>query len=455
MTRYSLLQPAAPQPALDDEWFTALHPYITELFLVLGPPHEILEQLRQKFETKPFNPDLRPHGIDIQKINTTNDELIDLKTAISTQEANRFVQRAYSLKIDELVLQNELLIASLRGDQPAFMRANRQLYGKPDVTLFSAACTWIRQEAATSIGDRQSPIRQIAEGVLETLPAVPGNPQDIVPTDQLFTTVRTMHCQPGGFFESLFGGQAIPEIVTPEIGDPITARVIQAIGSSYRLVSSTDELWGVVHEAQQVVRPDNYSLKREAFIGIVAHEVGSHLLERVNGSRQCLRLLSAGLDKYESSNEGRAFLREQIVYHSPYAMLQQPSWEHIILLYVAASLAAGIHESAYSFSRLYHTMYAVCLFFQTRRRPDNSAYAMKIARDEAWHLTVRIMKGTDGTGGAYLKALAYLDGNVKAWDIARTQPELILFGDHGKFDIGRADHLEILKGLGITPPPLD
>lgn len=441
----------ATKPALDERWFTAIHPYITELFLVLGPPHETLESLREKFDIQPFNPDLRPHGIDSKSVTNTNAELTALKTTITNEEANQYIRQAYALKIDELILQNDLLLASLRGDQVAFMEANRHLYGSPQTALFSAACAWIRQEAAAAIGDHQSPLRQVAQNVLEALPSLPGNPRYIIPSDHLFTAVRDLHYQPKGYFESLFKDQTIPEIVTPDIGDPITTRVIQSIGSTYQLVSSTDELWGVVHEAQQVVRPDNYRLTREAFIGIVAHEIGSHLLERVNGDHQPLRLLSVGLDKYEASNEGRAFLREQIVYNSPYTMLQQPSWEHIILLYVAASFAAGIHQAPYPFMQLYQTMYAICLFFQTRRQPDNPVFALQTARTEAWHVTVRVMKGTSGIGGAYLKALVYLDGNIKAWHIAKTQPSTILFGDSGKFDIGRADHLTILEGLGIVP----
>ena len=122
---------------------------------------------------------------------------------------------------------------------------------------------------------------------------------------------------------------------------------------------------------------------------------------------------------------------------------------HVRLL-AAAALAAGLYRHSYSFVQLYEALLMICLFFQTRRQPDNPVLAKLRARDEAWNLAVRVMKGTDGQAGAYLKALVYLDGNVAAWRIAAQQPELILFGDCGKFDIARSDHLMIINGLGIN-----
>lgn len=418
---------------------------------MLGPLHQEIEKYRHQYDTKPFDPDMRPRHLNQDAIHQTSNELRELAELILDKEDNPFVSKAYALKIKELLLQNDLLISSLRGDQAAFMDANRALYGSPKAELFSAACAWIRQLAADSIGMDDLPLRDAAIRVLEVLPVTNVSALAITPLSHTFNSVRAMHWRKDGFFNQLFGDIVIPEFVTPKIGDPITRHAIEAIGSDYVLSSSTDELWGVVHDEHRVVRPDNYHLSRAEFMGVVAHEIGSHLLEQVNGSRQPLRLLRVGMDKYESSNEGRAFLREQIIHHSPYRMLQQPSWEYIVLLYVAASYGAGIHQKPYGFRELYDTLYPICLLFQTQRQPDNPVFAASKARDETWHLVVRATKGTTGTGGAYLKALVYLDGNVQAWQVANRNPELILFGDIGKYDIGRQDHLDILQGLNILP----
>ena len=56
-----------------------------------------------------------------------------------------------------------------------------------------------------------------------------------------------------------------------------------------------------------------------------------------------------------------------------------------------------------------------------------------------------MLKGTDGTGGAYLKDTVYLEGNVAVWQV----PELIPEGDKGKYDIANPRHTESLVRLGV------
>jgi hypothetical protein len=442
---YQLLYPQ--QTALDKVWFSRLQPYVEELFTSLGASHEAINEYRQKFENAAFNPDLRPTHINVASYDARNNELQALKSELLTTETNQAVRLAYSLKIDELITQNNILIASANNDSDSFGRLNRDLYGAPNAAIFAAACDWIRHEASQSFGSNVPLIRSAAEQVLTRIPDLGGNYNDIVPNAHVFKQVRDSHFASGGYIDQLFGGLTIPDHVTPAIGDDITRAVIKAIGSTYELIDSTDEMWGVVHSRHAVARPVQYNRTRPQFMGIVAHEIGSHLLERENGLRQPLQLLSAGLDKYEASNEGRAFLREQIMYHSPAETLAEPSWEHIILLYVAAALGAGIHRQPYDFMSLYETFYPVSLLFQASRQPDNPVFAERRARDVTWHHCVRVAKGTDGNGGAYLKAMVYLDGNLTAWQLAATDPNIILFGDSGKFDISRSDHREILSAL--------
>lgn len=442
------------RPAADQQWFDTLLPYNFELFTVLGAPHQLINRYQKQFQSKPFNPDLRPQHLAASKLHNAIDGLRQLQAEIEAKETNQAIRQAYSLKIDELVIQNQLLLASIGNDRQAFAECNAQLYGRPDNKLFAAACAWVRQQAANAISSPQTntTLQQAALSVLQHIPDLHGSIEHIVPNDQLFKQLRAMHFAPGGYIDSLFGQDAIAEHITAANGDDITRAVIRRLESEYSLQDSTDELWGVVHSEQAVVRPVKLDVSRASFMGIVAHEIGSHLLERENGLRQPLRLLSIGLDRYESNNEGRAFLREQIMHHSPYDMLNQADWRHIIQLYIAAALGAGIHGKPYDFQSLHAVLYPVCLLFHCTEQPDSMAYAARRAADEAWHICVRIAKGTDGQGGAYLKALAYLDGNVACWRLAERNPELIFLGDAGKLNLCRNDHLDILRSLNIQSP---
>ena len=72
---------------------------------------------------------------------------------------------------------------------------------------------------------------------------------------------------------------------------------------------------------------------------------------------------------------------------------------------------------------------------------------LQAAHEQAWVTTTRVLKGIPGE--TYMKDIVYLEGNVRCWMNAAENPERILDGDLGKFDISRQDHLEILKSLNI------
>lgn len=448
-------------PALDLRWFellreldnrTALIGLSQELFTTLGPLHDELERLREVYSHVPFNPDLRPRHVDVKALKGPLQQLEQLRQRIENEEPSAAIRQAYVAKIEEAVLHNRILIAAATHDSANFDALNLQLYGAPDKQIFAASCAWLRQYARQYANSTSPHLKTAAKRVLNATPKLLGTPRVIIPRNKVFRRIKAIHNRAGGYFEQLLGPAVLPDIVTPKHGDRALRTAIKAVGADYQIADSSDELWGVIHHAKQVVRPPDYKLPRAEFVGIIAHEVGSHLLERHNGQRLPLRLAEIGLDRYEQGNEGRAFLREQIVYDSPYDMLQQPGWEYIVLKHFAISLAFGHYRQRHTFRQVYETVQPICRFFQTLRRPDDPAHAAAAADHEAWQLCVRVLKGTDGQGGAYLKDIVYLEGNVRAWRCAARNPAIIQFGDSGKFDIANPRHLRLLGDLGVTLP---
>lgn len=459
-TRQSSSLSVPSQPARDARWFAALSaidrstPILglsRELFTVLGPDHQQLEQFRRTFSKIPFNPDLRPRHFDIKLLDRPLTKLAALRDDIETNETDAAIRQAYLAKLDEVRWHNVMMIAAASHDQAGFTEANKQLYGQPDRTVFAAECDWLRKYSDEYVDSPNRYLRQCARNLQSSLPLAKGNSQYIFPGNAVFKRVRQLHVGAGAYYEQLIGSEVLPDYVTAEIGDPVVRRAIRTVGADYTLADSSDGLWGIVHHARLVVRPASYRLSREDFTGIVAHEIGSHLLERCNGSNQPLRLLKIGLDRYEAGNEGRAFMREQLVYNTPYAMQRQSGWEYIILKHLAISLAYGLDGAPMSFRDLYDRMYVVCRFFQALRQSDNPVIADTTAHYETWQLLVRVLKGTDGYGGAYLKDIVYLEGNVRAWRVAARNPALVRFGDNGKFDIARQEHRHILAATGLRP----
>jgi hypothetical protein len=87
-------------------------------------------------------------------------------------------------------------------------------------------------------------------------------------------------------------------------------------------------------------------------------------------------------------------------------------------------------------------------FWTTKR---NLPIDEKIIHDGAWSMAVRALKGTDGNGGAYIKDIVYLEGNIRCWRVAKSNPQFIMYGDLGKFDIANHTHVNALTNLGILP----
>jgi hypothetical protein len=447
-------------PALDEVWFEHLDELLREtgeIFAALELPQDELRRRRIAFENSSFqqNPDLLPRHISTEIIGMTNQKLVQLASDITNDEPNQHIVGAYISRIDEIITNNKMLIAAAQGDNKAFVTYNRELYGRPNSQLFAAVCDWMRTDAQFALGTNPN-LKPHIDLVLKLIPNLSGTIRLIVPQESVFHAVRTLHQVEGGYYDHLFGTGGLPtqRMIGQIDGDEICENVLANIGYKAQLSYAENGIWAVLRSQGLLVRPPDYNLERNEFVGIVTHEIGSHLLESHNGSRQRLRLLQEGLAQYEFGSEGRAFLREQIVYPHEATFLQQASWEYIIALHFLVSLADGLYDHPYTFSELYEVAYGLHSFWRHRRFPDDPENEKHI-RDEAWFITVRILKGSDGTGGAYLKDIVYLEGNVGCWQVAAHNPALILYGDLGKFDIARPEHIQLLQALEILPQDIE
>jgi hypothetical protein len=197
-----------------------------------------------------------------------------------------------------------------------------------------------------------------------------------------------------------------------------------------------------------------YNMPAERFVGLGAgHEIGSHLVERVNGSRGPLALASIGLDRYESGNEGRAVIREQVPYETFDQFGKLVRWRDILRRHIAVSYGHGVgDDDPKSSAEVYELMNAIDTMYQSKLTPDEPEATHVKARAKTDALLLRELKGTDGTGGAYLKDKVYLEGHVSNWLTAATRgPQAISEGDLGKFDINNPRHIQALQKVGLLP----
>lgn len=458
MTQRSIL--SAPSDSVDSEWYRQLKPLLDEAgetFVLLMPSDEKLQRQHDEFIASGYTTltDLYPEVPGSSRLDTCRTKLETLRSAISVAEDNTAVREAYANKIDEQLLNIDMILAAKSGNNLEFQKANQALYDTPNYAIFAAACSWVREQAQKDYGDSVS--MDLRDEVLRVIPDVQGNSSLLFPSSNVFDTVKKLHFEQDGYIEQLFASASVGDgtFITPETGDSIVRQVIKNIGSTFELVDSPSGLWSVLHSKRQVTRPVHFRLTKAAFIGIVSHEIGSHLLESRNGAVSSLQLLQLGLDRYEHSNEGRAFLREQIMYETIEDYVNQPnwkptqaSWEYRVAIHMIISLASGLHGRAYDFAELYHLLTVLFRFWTAKRGEHIDERTIHAG---AWSMATRALKGTDGKGGAYLKDIVYLEGNITCWQIAKQHPEMILYGDKGKFNIANSDHVRILTQLGILP----
>jgi hypothetical protein len=438
---------------LDAAWHARLLPLlhaVPEAYLCLMPDQQHLAASRQAFVASEYrsDPDLRP------SMDTAPHHAVVTELQAFLNDVNRApsgpVAEAYRARIEEWLIVQQLIIAAAEGNSDTFDTANAALYGTPDAELFAGVCGWIRRDA----------IDENHAELLELLPETDASILDHLPTIETFRRVQALHRDGHPYYKQLFANIQLPTkgMITQETGTPIVRQVLANLQSDYTLKTTTDSLWSVSHSDKHVLCPATYGLTRQAFIGIICHEIGSHLLEALRGAEQPLQLLQSGLDRYEAGNEGRACVREQIQYPDILTYTRLPSWSsdgtappsfgYRAALHLVISLAVGLDGRRWRFHELYHLTYLLQRLWQSQR---HGAVDDATCHDFAWHITTRALKGTDGSGGAYRKDMVYLEGNLRCWQQAARDPACIMWGDAGKFDIANPRHIAILQQIGVLP----
>jgi hypothetical protein len=409
---------------LDDTWISLLLQaagIASSPYLVLGPTASELKDLFDTFTNSRYqdSPSLSPNKqrLAAARISDSRHSLQALRTRITDQETNRDVRDAYTARIDELLASLELIEAADQGDMHTFTELNMQVYGQPDAAIYQAA-KCILQEGS----------------------------DELAPDPATYKKVWRLHNGSDGFFEQLFDGVDIPAgSIDQYTGDELLRALLRNLqAESYTITDAPDPYWGLDHTNRLLIRPKWYNLSREEFLGVVSHEIGSHLMERLRGDKQPLRLLGLGLAGYERYNEGRALVREQVAYPNWEAFASSDRWHEILCRHVAIGLAVGLDGSPKNFAEVYADMYAI-----NKKRALLQGKSEYEASRQTWALVTRCLNGTDGQGGACYKDIVYLEGNVHCWQLAREDPEIILQDDLGKYNRTDKQQVALLTRLGI------
>jgi hypothetical protein len=466
--RTSLL--ADPQERIDGAFFELVNEAdlgASGIYKKLTVQPERADPLLAEFERTGANPNLRATHLDVAELEQEHAGLEAAKSKIwATPDVSDDIRRQYRYKTNELLGNLRMARASHDGDMRRFRAYNVFVYGEPDPETFAAAADWFRTDAGKHLQSEHASVREAAWNVLAKVEDYGSSRDHLIPDPETFAAVRADHYRKGGFYTLLLAGVNLPDKgpITREMADPMLEQVRTNIGAdNFAITDAKAGTWGVGYHPPQLQRPVKMNMPLQRFVGLgPGHEWGSHVLEHVNGLRSKLGLAAIGLDRYER-NEGRALIREEITYETFDEFAKQLRWQDVMRRGFAIGLGHGansktedgkfqIDREPKSFGDVYATINAIDQLWERVKNPTDPDAADKKANTRTKALLKRVLKGTDGTGGAYLKDKVYPEGHVDVWRTAKEYgPKAIENGDYAKQDITNRRHVEFLQKYGVTP----
>ncbi|MCD6422162.1 DUF1704 domain-containing protein [bacterium] len=397
------------------------------------------------------NPTLDYPELNPEELRQREERLLYLKQRILEEEPNPVVKQAYRWKINEKIATLRMLRATLEGDMRRFRRWSEFIYGKPSPEIFAYTVNEIRQEVAKVLQDPEATPEQkeAGERLLQLLPQV----EDIsipLPDEETFRYAQRASAN--------LLRRLVPSL--PEL-EKFDAQLIQEAFSE-ALQRLQAEGWKVIidekssktgiavsQETQEVRVPSSRKTAKEKLVGLILHEIGTHVQRRIKGERSRLQLLGAGLDRYEKVEEGIATMREQTTKEK---MTKYSGLEG----HLAISLALGLDGRPRNFREVFEVLYAF-FYFRNLKRGKSPEEAQKKAQTSAWNRCVRTFRGTDcrTRGVCFTKDIIYREGNIAIWQFIREHPEELVRFDVGKYDPTNWRHIWILTLLGIRDEDLE
>ncbi len=374
---------------------------------------------------------------------TNNTRLQDLRKEINKEENNPYVKEIYNKIIEQDLTKLKLIGAAKQGDMENFLHYSIKCFGKPSVNVFEYEIMKLKTSIQEEKGSQNEYISNTAKK-LDDLIILDKEPtlNIEIPDNDLFETAKKYAKPP---FD-------IAEINNEDISPDILKREFERVLKKLELyewnVALEDNISSItVTQSKKIIEiPNNQNTKyqKKRFYELAFHEIGTHVLRRVNGERSRLKILGLGLDHYDPGEEGIATLREQI--------LQERFIDFSGLEgHLSISLALGLDRKPRNYREIYNILKLHFLRQELKCNNRNYNIAIENARKKAWNRACRTFRGTDckTPGIANTVDIVYREGNIGIWKVIKDNPEEIVRFNCGKYDPANPEHINILNKLDI------
>ncbi len=370
--------------------------------------------------------------VELQAHNEVNAKhLITYEDFITSfRQSNRRMQIAHALHDDTLG-------GAQRADlEREFIELNVETYGAPDLDAYKSLVAELKAALAKKHFTNQASV--IYEELLAMLPGTEDAASERYrPSREVVEWVE-------GVVESLYGNllRHVPERDEPfqptEVRDIFESIIREEFGASAAewRVSLTDSVSINVSVGERLVKvPQNRApVPHEELKGLVAHELGVHMLRAVMGEQTDLLPMQVGFANYGDAEEGLGKVMEQAV-RGKYVDAGIP-------YYLVASLMYHDHKD---FRGAFEVMWRRNLLLGAKEGSEVSNEAIEKARTDAYKTVMRITRGTDTL--PWFKDLSYYNGTISQWQHLETimgDDLLFTFVLLGKANAANKEHERIM-----------
>lgn len=370
-------------------------------------------------------------------------KLQDLAAAIAGQEKDPVIRQTYAARLAEKIAEAKLLQAAAKGEVHQFMAQCRVVYGEPSREVLDVVLDFFWQLARSS----RTPAayaRPVISHLEKFGRAKPGAALTrLAPAGQwlIGAVVQKKRdrllkgCQFD--YQHQYSPAAVRKIFQQVL------RTIRATGWQAR-TSATLSRFSVNHQDRTILIPARRATAGRYLEELIIHEIGVHVLRRVNGERTPLKLLGLGLDHYAVGEEGWAELSHQVLLRTVGDIKSQG-------YFLGAALAGGLDGTPRDFRQTYEALRPFVRLWLTRAEASREKIEQR-APDIAYHICQSIFRGTDcrTPGVFFTKDIIYATGLCRLWSVITERPQEISRLDCGKYDPANANHRAVLDQLSIT-----
>lgn len=435
---------------LDSKWFRRLRE-LTHHITMASAFTQYHRQKKVEFEKfiedRSYIPVIKRRKHKRKELLQRIDSLMTFKNELTTKEDNAIVKSVYTAKIDEEVARLQMIIAAIHGDMISFKQATEFVYGTPSPRIYAHTIAQLHADTQKLLSLSKEPVQSAAQAFLSKLPEITYRSDIVTPDKETITKVFTFFREKMELLLSGITGieEDLRDWSGTELRD-VFSKSLRAIELfDWNAVTSKSHYYlSVSGETKEVRVPAKRRIPHQRLLALLAHEVGVHVVRRINGSSSPLLLLGTGLDHYQPGEEGVATLLEEATLGT-FHLLVRPE------RYLAIGAVYGLSGRPYSFAEVFELLesYYYLQEIQTRK---SKIVTRRVAQRLAWEACMRVFRGADfGTPGVCsTKDIIYQDGNIQIWELIQNNPKEVQRFLCGKYDPANARHRDILTTLGIT-----